>query len=85
MPESLTITLYGKADCHLCEQAEEQLAAVTRELGQQYRKVDICSAPDLFDQFRYRIPVIRVDGGAELDWPVTPGRIRRAILDVTRT
>jgi hypothetical protein len=78
------MTLYGKADCHLCEQAESLVASVARETGQPYRKVDIQSAPDLFETYRYRIPVIQVEGGPTLDWPITPGQLRRAIQAVVR-
>ena len=53
---------------------------VETHLGAIYRKVNIESAPDLFERFRYRIPVIEVPGGPTLDWPTTPERVRRAIL-----
>jgi len=80
MTEPSTVILYGKAECHLCEQAEAVLAPVAATLGVAYRKVDITSAPDLFDRLRYRIPVIEVPGGQTLDWPTTAERVRRAIL-----
>jgi hypothetical protein len=84
MAESLSVVLYGKAECHLCEEAEAIVSRVTADLGIGYRKVDIESSPVLFEQFRYRIPVIEVvggdgAGGATLDWPTTPERVRRAI------
>lgn len=84
MPDEPGVTLYGKAECHLCEVAEAQLAAVARELGRDYRKVDITADAELFDRYRYRIPVIQVEGGPELDWPVTPGQIRRALQAAAR-
>jgi hypothetical protein len=83
MAESAPVILYGKAECHLCEDAEAILARVTPDLGVGYRKVDIESSPELFERFRYRIPVIEVPGGQTLDWPTTPGRVRQAILAAT--
>lgn len=80
MAETPPVILYGKAECHLCEDAEAILARVAAELGVPYRKVDIERSPELFEQFRYRIPVIEVPGGQTLDWPTTPERVRRAIL-----
>jgi Glutaredoxin-like domain (DUF836) len=74
------VILYSKDACHLCEEAEAILMRVTADLGAIYRKVNIESAPDLFERFRYRIPVIEVPGGPTLDWPTTPERVRRAIL-----
>jgi hypothetical protein len=75
------VTLYGKTDCHLCEDAEGVLARVGASLPIEVRKVDIQSSPALYERFRYRIPVIEVAGGQTLDWPTTPERVRRAILD----
>jgi glutaredoxin len=74
------VTLYGKPDCHLCEEAEAILARVADELGVTYQKVDIERSAELFERLRYRIPVIEVRGGQTLDWPTTPERVRRAIL-----
>ena len=80
MAETAPVILYGKAECHLCEDAEAILAQVASDLGVTYRKVDIEGSAELFERFRYRIPVIDVPGGETLDWPTTPERVRRAIL-----
>jgi glutaredoxin len=74
-----TVTLYGKPGCHLCDDAKALLETVARTHPLSVRKVDITTIPALFEQYRYRIPVIEVDGGPVLDWPTTPERIRRAI------
>ena len=79
MTEAAPVVLYGKTDCHLCEQAEAMLVRIAADLRVAYRKVDIQSSPKLFERFRYRIPVIEVAGGETLEWPTTPERIRRAI------
>ena len=79
MTETAPVTLYGKLDCHLCEEAEAMLVRVAADLRVAYCKLDIQSSPELFERFRYRIPVIEVAGGETLDWPTTPERIRRAI------
>ena len=73
------VSLYGKPGCHLCEDAEALLAQVARTQPLTVQKVNIESSPELFDEYRYRIPVIQVAGGATLDWPTTAERIRRAI------
>jgi hypothetical protein len=78
------VTLYGKPDCHLCDEAEERLARLSRQHGLTYRKVDIQSSPELYAQFRYRIPVIQVHGGATLDWPVTQEQLWKAVRAAAR-
>lgn len=84
MLEYPAVTLYGKPDCHLCDEAEDRLARLSRQRGIGYRKVDIRSSPELFERFRYRIPVIEVDGGATLDWPVTSEQMWQAVQTAAR-
>lgn len=75
-----SVILYGKTDCHLCDDAE----AILVRLGADYRKVDIQGSAELFERFRYRIPVIEIEDGQMLDWPTTTERVRRAILAAQR-
>jgi hypothetical protein len=85
MPELPGVTLYGKPDCHLCDEAEERLARLSRQFGFTYRKINIQSTPELFARLRYRIPVIEVDGGATLDWPVTGEQMWTAVQAAARS
>ena len=85
MPELPGVTLYGKPDCHLCDEAEDRLTRLSRQRGLIYRKVDIQSSPELFDRDRYRIPVIEVEGGATLDWPVTEVQLWSAVRAAVRS
>ena len=84
MPELPGVTLYGKPDCHLCDEAEGKLTHLSRQFGLSYRKIDIQSSPELFERFRYRIPVIEIDGGATLDWPVTSEQLWTAVHAAAR-
>ena len=52
------MTLYTRAGCHLCEEAE----AVLEGLGIGFARVDIESDDELFKRYLERIPVIAVDG-----------------------
>jgi hypothetical protein len=79
MAEPASVTLYGKPGCHLCDDAEAILLRVTADTGVPYVKVNIESSTELFERFRYRIPVIEVPGGETLDWPTTRERVKRAI------
>jgi hypothetical protein len=57
------VTLYGREDCHLCEQAREAILSL-RSSGLDFRlqEVDIESDPGLRAEYLERIPVIEVDG-----------------------
>ena len=58
----MVITLYGKADCHLCDDAREMLEGWAGEREFELLEVDIRRDLELMERYRYRIPVIMVDG-----------------------
>lgn len=61
-PEPVShVTFYTKAGCHLCEDAREMLDEIAVEHAYELTETDIRSSPDLFEQYRYRIPVIIID------------------------
>jgi hypothetical protein len=65
------IQLYAKAGCHLCEQAEAQLARLRRRLPHALQRVDITDDAELLGRYGLRIPVLVLDGreyDAPLDW-----------------
>ena len=84
MAELPAVTLYGKPDCHLCDEAEDRLVKLSRQVGLSYKKVDIQTSTDLFARFRYSIPVIEIAGGATLDWPITSEELWSAIRAAAR-
>ncbi len=49
-------------DCHLCERARQELAALQAELRFEVREVDITGVPELERAYREWIPVIELDG-----------------------
>lgn len=58
----MIVTLYGKVGCCLCDEARDALEEVAAGITFELREVDILSDPRLFEQYRYRIPVVMVDG-----------------------
>jgi hypothetical protein len=70
------LTLYGKADCELCDQAEAMIRPMTQS-SWQLVKTDITSDVKLLEQYGWSIPVLqRADTGEELKWPFPPSRLR---------
>jgi hypothetical protein len=53
------VTLYGRPECHLCDEAREAILALE---GIEVREVDIESDDRLFTAMLERIPVVEVDG-----------------------
>jgi glutaredoxin len=53
-----TITLYGRPDCHLCDDAR----AVLERLDHEFTEVNIEDDDELFKRYLERIPVVTLDG-----------------------
>ena len=66
---SHVVVLYAKAGCHLCDEAraylDDALAELDRDLD--LRELDIRRDDEIFERYRYRIPVIAVDGVERLE------------------
>ena len=58
----MTITLYSKPGCHLCEDVRALLDELAPERGFGIEEINIASDPALFAQYRYEIPVVSIDG-----------------------
>jgi hypothetical protein len=54
----LPVTLYGKAGCHLCEDAELLLQLLARTYPLIVTTIDITSDLTLFERYKWDIPVI---------------------------
>jgi glutaredoxin len=58
----MLVTLYAKAGCCLCDDARALLEDLAGEREFELSEVDIRGDAELFERYRYRIPVITVDG-----------------------
>jgi glutaredoxin len=65
------VTLYSKPGCHLCDDARAYLDELASTTDFDLDEIDIRRDPDLFERYRYRIPVIVVDGVERLEGRIT--------------
>ena len=56
----LTVTLYGRKECHLCEQAKEDLESLQEKYPHRLVEVDIDPDPSLLNAYLTDIPVVEV-------------------------
>ena len=56
-----SVTLYTRAGCHLCEEAEATIRA-TAGADVDVVLVDIDADPALYERYTVRVPVVEVDG-----------------------
>lgn len=52
------VTFYTKAGCHLCEDARDMLDDIAAQIPFELTEIDIRSDLAIFEQYRYRIPVV---------------------------
>jgi glutaredoxin len=63
-----TVTLYGRAGCHLCDDARAVLERMRLDRPFALREIDIESDPALHARYLERIPVIALDGEELFDF-----------------
>ncbi|MCH5676723.1 glutaredoxin family protein [Streptomyces gilvus] len=80
-PHERLVTLIGKPDCHLCEDAQLVVEKVCGELGVSWEQKDITQDRALYDEYWEQIPVVLVDGRQHTFWRVDEGRLRRELTD----
>jgi glutaredoxin len=74
-----TITLYTRAGCHLCEEAERVLRAEPAAAGFRLELVDVDRDPELARRYGVRVPVVALDGEDLFEYEV-PADLLRARL-----
>jgi Glutaredoxin-like domain (DUF836) len=74
-----TLILYGKPDCHLCDDARAAIERVIagREVGLEH--VDITLDPALHARYGERIPVLEIDGEEAFELFVDEGVLERRL------
>ena len=73
------VTLYGRAGCHLCDEARTVIERVCADLGESFDEVDADTDPALRERFDEEVPVTFVDGRQHDFWRVDEARLRAAL------
>jgi len=73
------VTLITRDGCHLCEDAERQLAALAGELGFELSVLDVDADRARANEYSERVPVILIDGAEHGYWRLEEARFRAAL------
>jgi len=74
-----TVTLFGRPDCHLCEEARAVLERVRAAHPFALEEVDIDADDELFKRYLERIPVVALDGEELFDFFVDERALRERL------
>ena len=77
--EPLTLKLYTKPDCPLCDDAKDALNAVAADSQIQIEEIDITSNLGLFTKYKNLIPVLELDGKRMLEHRIDARVLKRKL------
>lgn len=75
----VNIMIYSKKDCHLCDIAMETLLKIRKEFPFSLTEIDIEKDKEIFEKYKYLIPVIEIDGEKIFTYKVNEAELK-AIL-----
>lgn len=78
------VKLYGRPDCHLCDDARAILERIRAEQPFELLEVDIDTDDDLLRAYLERIPVIELDGVVLYDFFVDEADLRARLTEAAR-
>ena len=79
----ISLTLYTKPDCCLCEEALAVIERVRGEIPFDLEEVDVCSNRDLADRYGEAVPVVLIDGDEAFEFHVDERALRDKLMKLT--
>lgn len=80
------VLLFGRAGCHLCDDARTVVEAVCAEADVAWAEVDLDAPgtdPALREQYGEYVPVVTVGGVQQGFWRVDARRLARAVAGIS--
>ncbi len=75
----IRVEVYGKRDCGLCDEVKATLSKVRREIPFDLREIDIESAPEIYEAYKERIPLVLINGRPAFKFRVDEQALRRRL------
>ena len=85
MPEEISVTIYSRPGCHLCDDMKAVVARVARSLPLRLEDIDISADPALEASYGHDIPVLMIGGKKAAKYRVTDDQLRRLLLSSLST
>jgi glutaredoxin len=85
MPKTtpITVTLYTRPGCHLCEDAKSIIEPLLAEFGATLREINIDTDARLTEQFGYDIPVIFINDRKAAKHRINAEQFRRQLAEAS--
>jgi orotidine-5'-phosphate decarboxylase len=76
----VSVTIYSRPDCHLCDDMKAVVARVARWLPVTLEDIDISTDPKLEASYGPEVPVLMIGGRKAAKYRVTEDELRRLLL-----
>ena len=73
------ITIYSKKGCHLCEVAMQKLREIRQEFPFSLTEIDIENNEELFEKYKYLIPVIEINGKEVFMYKIDENKLKEIL------
>ena len=73
------ITIYSKKGCHLCEVAMQKLLKIQNEFPFSLTEIDIENNDELFEKYKYLIPVIEINGKEVFTYKIDENKLKEIL------
>jgi glutaredoxin len=79
----VTLTIYSRPGCHLCDDMKAVVKQVVRDVGESASidEVDISTDPALEALYGLEIPVLMIDGKKAAKYRVTEDALKRMLAE----
>jgi glutaredoxin len=79
MNRNITIELYSRPGCHLCDEAKSVIERVGQRLGFAMRVINVESDPELERQYGNQIPVVFINGQEAFNYHVDEAELENRV------
>ena len=76
---TIALTLYGRPECHLCDEMKAVVPPIAAEFGCRIETIDITGDIDLERRFGHEVPVLLVNGRKAFKYRVTERELRKRL------
>jgi glutaredoxin len=73
------LTFFTRDGCPLCTEARDVVDRLRRHLAFEYEEVDITQHPEWFQEYKWDIPVVHIDGEFAFKHRLEEAELRAAI------
>ncbi len=80
----LSLTLYSRTDCCLCDDMKKVLATVRRDVVFQLGEINVSNDPILESRYGFDVPVLLVNGRRAFKYRLTERALRRTLSRASR-